>query len=380
MTTEAMFFYGTLRDSDVLSAVLGPHSQEPKIRPARLEDVGVFRVRNEDYPIALPQPGATAEGLLVEGLSAEACARLAFFEDEFDYGLEDRDIEVEGRVVSAKVFIAHRDGMDPDGPWDFEGWLREHKTHFLWAAKELMQGYGHVPMEECDALWNGIRGRVLSNWRAARQKRPDRLGSGMGRADVNVMTQKRLHQGFFGVEELSLQHRRFKGGHTPTLTRSVFLMTDAVAVLPWDPKTDEVLLIEQFRSALYARGDQAPWCLETIAGRMDGVEDTSATALREALEEAGLTLNGLEPVSQFYPIPGGCTEMITLYIGPCDLSNAGGHHGLDTEGEDIRAFTLPRAAAMEAVTSGEICTAPAIMALYHLTLHLEALQQRWQTG
>ena len=49
----------------------------------------------------------------------------------------------------------------------------------------------------------------------------------------------------------------------------VFVTGDAVSVLPWDHRTDRVLLIEQIRAGLIGRGDPNPWNLEVIAGLRD---------------------------------------------------------------------------------------------------------------
>ncbi|MEL6583889.1 MAG: gamma-glutamylcyclotransferase [Pseudomonadota bacterium] len=379
MPVEALFFYGTLRDPETLATVLGPYAGEAQIRPAQLPDVAVYRVRNEDYPIALPEEGATATGLLVEGLSEEAKARLAFFEDEFDYALEPRAVHTDDGPRIALVFIAHRDGMDADGLWDFDAWQRTHQPHFLWAARELMERYGTVPMEQCDALWTGLRGRILADWRASQELQTPKLGTGLSRDTVEVTSTARPYQHFFGVEEYVLRHPQFGGGQTNDLARAVFLMADAVTVLPWDPNRDEVLLIEQFRVSPFARGDAQPWLIECVAGRLDGVESPESAVRREAHEEAGLELTALEQVAAYYPSTGAVTEHVTSFIGCADLSQAGGTHGVESEGEDIRAFTLLFAEAEAAVARGEIRAAPLILSLYYLRLHHARLMSAWST-
>ena len=60
---------------------------------------------------------------------------------------------------------------------------------------------------------------------------------------------------------------------------------DAVTVLPYDPKRDLVLVVEQIRAGPFARGDRQSWQIEAIAGRVDPFETPEQAARREAVEE-----------------------------------------------------------------------------------------------
>lgn len=67
------------------------------------------------------------------------------------------------------------------------------------------------------------------------------------RSDVQVLQRESLYSGFFKMIRLTLSHPLFRGGRSVDFQREVFLRGTAVAVLPWDPRTDEVVLVEQFR-------------------------------------------------------------------------------------------------------------------------------------
>jgi nudix-type nucleoside diphosphatase (YffH/AdpP family) len=114
-----------------------------------------------------------------------------------------------------------------------------------------------------------------------------------------------------------------------------------------------------------------------VAGRCDALEPPEATARREALEEAGLTLGRLERIAAYYPSPGIISEFITAFVGEADLSAAGGLHGLPDEHEDIRAVVVPLDAALAAVASGEIDNAPLILSLLWLARHQDRLRREW---
>jgi nudix-type nucleoside diphosphatase (YffH/AdpP family) len=109
---------------------------------------------------------------------------------------------------------------------------------------------------------------------------------------------------------------------------------NAVAVLPYDPKRRTAILVRQFRAPvkwITGAGDT----LEAIAGRIED-QDPISTARREALEEAGLELAGLELVSRVWAMPGISTERIFLFLATYSAVNRvalGG--GLPEEHETI---------------------------------------------
>lgn len=141
----------------------------------------------------------------------------------------------------------------------------------------------------------------------------------------------------------------------------------------YDPKTDEVVLIEQFRvGAIKAKHSQ--WLLEIVAGAIERGETASDVAYREAKEEAGCDIQELIKISEFYTSPGGSSEKITLYYGKVDASGLGGIHGLDHEGEDILVSVVPLDEALEKINRGLIESAIPIVALQWLALNRERLR------
>lgn len=183
-----------------------------------------------------------------------------------------------------------------------------------------------------------------------------------GTGEVDLTARRVAHAGFFALEVLELSHRRFDGGMSATVTREILVSGDAVTVLPYDPGRDRVLLVEQFRSGPYGRGDPRPWQLEAIAGRIDKGETPEDCARREAVEEAGLVLGPLEPVAAYYPTPAAMTEFIYSFVAICDLPDGvAGTFGLAGEAEDIRGHLVPFDALMTALASGEVTNAPLIL-------------------
>lgn len=196
---------------------------------------------------------------------------------------------------------------------------------------------------------------------------------------VEIIDKTTIHQGYYRVDRYRLRHRLHAGGWGSEIVREVLERGHAVAVLPYDPERDAVVLIEQFRIGPFARGaGDTPWLLEIVAGLIDPGEEPEQVARREAVEEAGLSLGEMVPVGGYYPSPGVMSEHIEVFCGRVDSREAGGIHGLDHEGEDIRVVTLSFEAAMAALSAGEIRASPAIIALQWLALNREALRRRWR--
>ncbi len=193
---------------------------------------------------------------------------------------------------------------------------------------------------------------------------------------VEIESRSVCFQGFFRVEKFRLRHALFAGGVSQTMSRELFERGQAVAVLPYDPVLDRVVLIEQFRiGALH--DPQGAWLTEIVAGMITVGEEPESVARREAREEAGCVMGELLPICRFYPSPGGCSESIVLFCGRVDAGSIGGIHGLAHENEDIRVFTAGFIEAMTWVESGRINSAAPIMALQWLALNKSKVRKMW---
>jgi ADP-ribose pyrophosphatase len=197
-----------------------------------------------------------------------------------------------------------------------------------------------------------------------------------GAQDVRVLDRQTAWSGHFSVNRLTLQHRRFAGGWSEPLVREIFERGDAVGVLPYDPVTDSLVMIEQFRPGAM-RGDDSPWMLELIAGVVEAGESDADVVHREAREEAGCELSELVPVATVLPSAGACTEQVRLFCGRVSSAAIGGIHGLQEEGEDILVHSVPRAEALQMLAEDRIPNGHTLIALQWLYIHGESLRERW---
>jgi ADP-ribose pyrophosphatase len=207
--------------------------------------------------------------------------------------------------------------------------------------------------------------------------RHSRKGIAVTRKDVELLERTSLYKGFFELALYKFRHRLFAGGWSRPISREIFLRDPVAAVLPYDPKRDAVVLIEQFRAGPLAADHHHPWLIEIVAGIIEPGEAPEDMARRETMEEAGCTVTTLEPIVSFAPSPGGCSEFVQLYCGCVDSDGVGGIHGLPHEDEDIRVFVEPAEKAIQRVRDGEIESSIAIIGLLWLALNREDLRSRW---
>lgn len=203
------------------------------------------------------------------------------------------------------------------------------------------------------------------------------------RADVDVLEETVSYNGFFQIRTLNLRHRLFQGGWSKSISRELFERDDAVGVLLFDPVRDEVALVEQFRVGVLGSGiakqdNFSPWIMELVAGLIDKEEAVDEVARRESLEEAGAVVEQLEPIGQYYSSPGSSNEYFHLFIGKTDLSGAGGIHGLDEEGEDIRVQVVPVSELWLMLERGELINAHTLIAVQWLRLNHQRLCSQWR--
>ncbi len=196
--------------------------------------------------------------------------------------------------------------------------------------------------------------------------------------DVKILSKKPVYHGFFNMIKYRFSHKLFGGGWSEPIEREMFQRSDAVAMLPYDPVKDEVIIIEQIRVGALER--HSPWQLEIVAGIIDTQESPEEVACREAKEEAGVEVEKLEFITRYYPSSGGCSERLNLYVGKVDATQAKGIHGLDNENEDIRVTTMSREQAYQLVKDGVIENGASIITLQWLMLNYQQLQTRWDVN
>ena len=170
------------------------------------------------------------------------------------------------------------------------------------------------------------------------------------------------------MQQQQVRHRLFEGGWSQIIEREVFLRGNAVAGVMYDPKHQLIGLVEQFRIGAMDNAT-GPWLIEVVAGMIDKDETPVKVFTRELVEEAGFSSDQIHFICDYYSSPGGTTEKLSLYCALGDLSNIGGIHGLEEEGEDIRVCVLPQADVFEQLYNGRFNNAATLICLQWLMMN-----------
>lgn len=195
--------------------------------------------------------------------------------------------------------------------------------------------------------------------------------------EFKLLTKEIGYDGFFRLERYLLKHTLYEGGWSDNIVRELFERGHAVAVLLYDPDTDKVVLVEQFRiGAIHMQS--GAWLLELVAGMIESGETNVDVAERETHEEAGCEIKKLIPICEYMASPGGTTEVISLFCGIVDASSAGGVYGIKHEGEDIKVNVLTYEQAVDELYLGKINSASPIMAMQWLMINRENVRKNWQ--
>ncbi len=199
--------------------------------------------------------------------------------------------------------------------------------------------------------------------------------------DVQIISNETAWKGRFSVEVVKFRQRRFDGGMSGVRTWELLCRGRAAGVLPYDPVTDQVALIEQFRLPALAAGLE-PVMVEIPAGLCDGGEDPAKTVIRESQEETGLAVDLLERIGDFLLTPGASDERCTMFVGRIHAPQAGpdgiiGQGGLADEQEDIRVRLHPATAAIAAAVAGQYPNSVTTIALLWLAARRDWLRTHW---
>lgn len=184
--------------------------------------------------------------------------------------------------------------------------------------------------------------------------------------------------GRFALQIVRFRYRRSDGTPSALLTWEMWRRGQGVVMLPYDPRTRRVALIEQFRLPALAAGEE-PVMRECPAGLLGEGEDPGRAALREVEEETGLVPDRVVPIGQFMLMQGGCDERMHFYCGRVHLPEEGllGVRGLEEEGEETRILVLPLDEALAQLARNEIRNVTAALALLWLQANTPRLNTEW---
>lgn len=184
--------------------------------------------------------------------------------------------------------------------------------------------------------------------------------------------------GRYPLQVVRFRYQRFDGALSQPLNWELVRRGQAVAVLPYDPWSHRLALIEQFRLPSLAAGED-PICREVPAGLLEPGEDPAACGLRELREETGLESDLLAPIGRFLLTQGASDERVHFFAARVRLPEPGQGRilGLADENEDTRVMVVEAEDAFGMVARNEIRNASGALALMWLQLNAARLREEW---
>ena len=145
MVTPPLFIYGTLRDPDILAAVLGRPVPLEALQPATAADYKTVYVPGQVYPALVAAPGASAPGALLFELTDTDRAALDAYEGD-EYRRAPLLVSTPAGAVTALTYLP-TGAIPPDAvAWTLETWTTTHKplvlaheAHVAKAARDTLR-------------------------------------------------------------------------------------------------------------------------------------------------------------------------------------------------------------------------------------------------
>ena len=151
-----LFVYGSMRDVEVRSLVLGRTPPAFQTEPAWMPGVAAAVVPGESYPYLVSVEGGRASGELIHGLDERCLDRIVFFEGD-EYAFVECEVE---RAGGERVAAMHFGGVAiPDAPvtaWSLQRWQAREKPAFLSMAREYMALWPRATRAQAEAAWQRL--------------------------------------------------------------------------------------------------------------------------------------------------------------------------------------------------------------------------------
>ena len=184
-----------------------------------------------------------------------------------------------------------------------------------------------------------------------------------------IIKKKNIHDGFFKMHEVTLKYQKYDGSWSNEIKRELFGGAQVASVLPYDPKKNKIVLIQQFRPGTISR-DSVNYLDEIVGGIIDPGETPENTAKRECFEETGCRISKLSLIQEYFPAPGSSESFYHLFLGEVDAPDKESIRGLENENEDIFVKSYSYEEIKEKLEKKEILNGLTLIALQWFFLNI----------
>jgi len=187
----------------------------------------------------------------------------------------------------------------------------------------------------------------------------------MTKNEHEILETRTVHEGWAKLLIATIRTREGR------IRREIEDHGNAVCVLPYDPRRRTAVLVRQFRAPVYfaAKEDEH---VEAIAGILED-EEPATCARREAMEEAGLALEQLEPVVSAWTMPGVSTERMHLFLATYSAPPHPAKRMPASADEDVSPFELGLTELVAMTDGGELTDMKTFLLVQTLRLRRPAL-------
>jgi len=130
LTDKPLFVYGTLRDPDVLEALLGHPLPDHQRLDATARGFAAVQYPGRVYPALIAVPDGDAPGLLLHGLTAIELRILDAFEGD-EYRRDTIAVQTPSGTIKAGVYLPIAAIGANATPWTLDQWTALHKPSVL---------------------------------------------------------------------------------------------------------------------------------------------------------------------------------------------------------------------------------------------------------
>lgn len=196
----------------------------------------------------------------------------------------------------------------------------------------------------------------------------------------DIIDRESLSDGFLKLKRYRLA-RTVPGGEADTESPAIVDWEcieglRAAAVLPYDPSSGQIVLVEQLRvGALHSPGGGLLW--EPPGGVIEAGRSAAETALREAWEEAGCRIGAMAWIGTCRPCPGYSDETVELFCGEASIAGLPAVGGDPREGERTRVVVLELERAIHALGREPLTAATLSVCVQWLALHRQHIHEVW---
>ena len=171
------------------------------------------------------------------------------------------------------------------------------------------------------------------------------------------------------MNEVTLKFQKYDGSWSNEVKRELFGGAQVSALLPYDPLSKKIVLIQQFRPGTISK-EGNNYLDEIVAGMIDQNEKPEDAAKRECLEETGCKVNKLTSIQGYFPAPGSSESFYHLFLAEVVAPSKVIIRGLESENEDILVKSYNFEEVKEKIKNKEILNGITLVALQWFFLNI----------